>query len=316
MFMHIVDICEVAYDRDCWRAYLGAFAADAPRYLSVFARRLCDQAGADHGRYREMVERDPFSAVDLLVEPGRLDLDADRHVERLRAGGVTRQVVHGGMWKVPDGTVNDRVAASVAGRPELRFWAGISLKDAAAAEREVIRAHRELGATGLSIIPFLDDTDILRDEFTPVFAYAEREHLPVWVHCGQNFASARRLDSCGWRHVDRLAGRHPELRIVAGHGGWPWMTEMAAVAQRHRHVYLDSSTHRATAMTAPGYGWEPVLARVEGPLRRKVVFGSTTWVSGRTTGELAGEFTGLGLSEDALSAWLSGNAARLLGAGA
>ncbi|MFF5986533.1 amidohydrolase family protein [Prauserella flavalba] len=313
--MHIVDICEVAYDRDCWRAYLGAFAADAPRYLSVFARRLCDQAGADPGRYRETVERDPFSAVDLLVEPGRLGLDVGEHVERLSADGVTCQVVHGGMWKIPGGTVNDRVAALVDGRTELRFWAGISLKDASAAEREAVRSHRELGATGFSIIPFLDEADVLSEAFTPVFAYAERERLPVWIHCGQNFATARPVDSCSWWQLDRLAGRHPALRIVAGHGGWPWLGEMAAVAQRHQHVYLDSSTHRASAMRTPGYGWEPVLARVEGPLRRKVLFGSTTWVSGRSAGELAGEFAGLGLTDTALQAWLSGNASRLLEAG-
>lgn len=308
-----IDICEVAYDRECWRAYLRAFADDAPGYLGIFGRRLCAAAGADWPTYRRALAEDASRAVELLVEPGNLDVDADRHVKELRAQGVVHQVLHGGMWSVPGGVVNDRVAALACGHDELEFWAGLSLRDPQSAEKELRRAHQDLDAGGLSIIPFLDAVDILQPEFEPLFAYAETEQLPAWIHCGQNFAASRPVDSCGWRHIDRLAARHPHLTIIAGHGGWPWLSEMTAVAQRHRNVYIDSSTHRASAMTTPGYGWEPVLARANGPLRRKLLFGSTTWVSGRTAGELAAEFTALGLSESTLRAWLAGNAARVLG---
>jgi predicted TIM-barrel fold metal-dependent hydrolase len=263
----VVDICEIAYDADSWRAYLGAFAAGSPRYLHVFARRLCDQAAADHDRYRQVLNRDPLAAIDILIEPGLLDVDVPRHLETMRAQNVVHQIWYGGMWKVPGGTVNDRVSQLVAGRPELRFWAGVTLKDPVAASEEMRRAHEDLRASGLSIIPFLDNVDVLGDDVAPVFAYAEAAGLPIWIHCGQSFASNRPLDACTWRDVDRLATRHPDLVLIAGHGGWPWMMEMAAVAQRHRNVYIDSSTHRASGMAQPGYGWEPVLARTDGALR-------------------------------------------------
>lgn len=309
----IVDICEIAYDSDSWRAYLRAFASEAPHYLHAFARRLCEQAGADVDLYVATLRDDPYKAVDLLVAAGRLDLDAERHVQELRAQGVTHQAIYGGMWAVPGGNVNDRVAATAVGRPELSFWAGISLRDAVAAERELRRAHQTLGATGLSVIPFLDDADVLDPAFTPVFSYAADAGLLMWIHCGMSFASTKPIDACSWREVDRLAGRHPELVIIVGHGGWPWMTEMAAVAQRHRNVYLDSSTHRGSAMAGSGYGWEPVLARADGVLRRKLLFGSVTWVSGLTPRQLADEIVALDLQALTTKAWLGENAARLLG---
>ncbi|WP_280334807.1 amidohydrolase family protein [Nocardia wallacei] len=309
----IVDVCEVVYDLPSWRGYLRAFAADAPSYLRIFARRLCEQADADLSRYRRVLDEDPFAAVDVLLEPERLDVDVRKQARILSEQGVIAQVVHGGMWETGDGTVNDHVAKLTAQVPELQFWAGLSLKDASAAMTELRRAHTDLDATGLSLIPFLDAVDVLDPRFAPIFEYAQREELPLWIHCGQNFAAARPIDSCTWRHIDGLAARYPGLVLVAGHGGWPWMSEMAAVAQRQRNVYLDSSTHRGSAMAGHGYGWEPVLSRADGVLRRKLLFGSTTWVNGISTQALAEEIATLGLAEPTVTAWLAGNAARLLG---
>ena len=35
----------------------------------------------------------------------------------------------------------------------------------------------------------------------------------------------------------------PELRLVAGHIGWPWTDEMIAVAAKHPNVWIDTSAH-------------------------------------------------------------------------
>ncbi|XVQ15171.1 amidohydrolase family protein [Spirillospora sp. CA-255316] len=309
----VVDVCEVAYDEACWHAYLTNLAGEAPGYLRLFGARLCRLAGLDLPAYRQVVERDPFAAAEELARAGGLTVDFDRHVAALRAQGVVAQVVHGGMWKIPGGNVNDRLAELAAGRPELHFWAGLGLKVPEDAQRELHRAHRELGARGVSLVPFLDDVDVLDPQYAPVFGYAERHRLPVWIHCGNHLAVDRPLDCFSWWHLDRLAARHPELVLIAGHGGWPWLAEMAAVAQRHPHVYLDSSTHRGAAMAKPGYGWEPVLARADTTLRSKLLFGSTTWTTGRTPRELAGEFAALGLRPETVSAWVGGNGARLFG---
>lgn len=312
----VIDVCEVVFDAPSWRAYLTSFVTAAPRYLRVFGGRLCRLAGVDRDAYRAALERDPHEAIELLIAGGRLDVDPDAHVAALRAQGVRRQVIHGGPWATPSGNVNDHVAAIAAGRPELVFWAGLSLRDPDAAVRELERSRDELGAQGLSLIPFVDQVDPGGPELEPIFAAAEDAGLPVWLHCGNHFGAAE-LEISTWRQLDRLAERHPRLVLVAGHGGWPWMTEMVAVLRRQPNVYVDSSSHPAAIVTRPGSGWDPLLAHLEGPLARQVLFGTTTWVTGQTAGALGDQLDAAlrahGVPDRDVRSWLHDNAARLLG---
>src|SRR5947209_1137952 len=52
-------------------------------------------------------------------------------------------------------------------------------------------------------------------------------------------------------YVDRVAVDFPELRIVAGHIGWPWTEEMIAIAQKHPNVWIDTSAHVAKHFPPP-----------------------------------------------------------------
>lgn len=312
----VIDVCEVVFDAPSWRAYLSSFVPVAPRYLRVFGGRLCRIAGVDRADYRAALERDPYEAIELLIASGRLDVDPDAHVAGLRAQGVHRQVIHGGPWPTSSGNVNDHVAAIAAGRPELVFWAGLSLRDPQAAVRELERCRDELGATGISLIPFVDQVDPGGPELEPIFAAAEASGLPVWLHSGNHFGAAE-LEISNWRQLDRIAERHPDLVLIAGHGGWPWMTEIVAVLRRQPNVYVDSSSHPAAVITRPGSGWDPLLAHLEGPLARQVLFGATSWVTGQTVGVLADQLDAAlrahGLADHDVRAWLHDNAARLLG---
>jgi uncharacterized protein len=39
-------------------------------------------------------------------------------------------------------------------------------------------------------------------------------------------------------YIDDLARQFPKLKIVAGHGCWPWVTQILAVAFKHKNLYL------------------------------------------------------------------------------
>ncbi|MBW1708005.1 MAG: amidohydrolase family protein [Deltaproteobacteria bacterium] len=43
--------------------------------------------------------------------------------------------------------------------------------------------------------------------------------------------------------LDDIALYFPELRIVGGHTGWPWVEEMIAMAWKHPNVYIGTSMH-------------------------------------------------------------------------
>jgi predicted TIM-barrel fold metal-dependent hydrolase len=70
-------------------------------------------------------------------------------------------------------------------------------------------------------------------------------------------------------YVDQFALDFPELVIVAGHIGYPWIEEMIAVARKREHVYIDTS-----AYTARRYPRELVAYMQSRGGRQKVLFGS------------------------------------------
>ena len=68
--------------------------------------------------------------------------------------------------------------------------------------------------------------------------------------------------------VDRLATRYPGLTIICGHGCWPYVQQIIAVAFKHRNVYVSPDMY----MFAPGGG--AYVDAANGMLRGQMLFGS------------------------------------------
>ena len=303
----VVDACSLVYDHDCWERYLRRLAAYAPEYLKVFAHSFTRYFGADPEEFRRQLRHGPDRAVAVLLAGARPPFDLDDHLARRRAAGIVSEIAMG----IPG--FNERVAAFAAAAPgRIHAWAALSLRGDAAEAVAELKSCLDLGMTGLCIIPFLDGVDVLEPRFAPVFELAAAERLGLWLHSGHHFATARPLDISGWRQLDTLAGRYPELTIVAGHAGWPWVRECVAVASRHDNVMLEFSSHRAKHMPLPGSGWESLLFFAATSLKHKVMFGSSTWVSTVSDEILIDEVRALGLGPEVTENWLHGNARRLL----
>lgn len=309
-----VDLCAIHFDAPGWRGYLSWLGAEVPSYLKVFGPRLCMRAGADLAVYEAALARGDQAAIDVLVAAGGLQVDVDDYAAQLRDWRI-RSVVHGGEWPVEGwGTGNELVAAMAHRHPDVyTAFAGVSLRDPDRALKEIERLHAGLAIAGVSLTPFIDDADVSAAGLERFFGSLQDLGLPVWLHTGQNFARNRPLASTTWEHVDAIARSFPELPVIVGHGGWPWIREVVALCQRHPNVYVECSTHRASTMSRSGSGWEPLLLHARGSIRDKVLFGSTTWTTSKSQRELADEVEGLGLGTQTTGAWLHGNAEAALG---
>ncbi len=312
----LIDLCGIVFDAECWEAYLRGFADGSPDYLRVFAGRFAVITGLDGVELARLAEADPHAAVDALVATGAFGTDIDEHVRALTRDDVRMQVIVGLTAPLPSGgTVNDRVAGFAARHPDrLQAWAGLTLAgtDPGSAAAELRRCVVDRGMRGAAISHFIEDADPLGDESRAVYAEAERLDVPLWIHTGHNLSTRVPPDVCTWRELDAIARAHPNLRIVAGHGGWPWIHEMVSVCQRHPNVYLEFSSFRPSQMAQPGSGWEPLLSHGASTIRSKVLFGSIDWIHGMTPRSLADEVEALAISPRVARAWLHDNAARML----
>jgi predicted TIM-barrel fold metal-dependent hydrolase len=75
----------------------------------------------------------------------------------------------------------------------------------------------------------------------PLWSYATDHGLPVLLHTGTTFVAQAPLEYTLPRHLDPVATRFPEVRMILAHLGHPYEGECIAVIRKHPHVYSDIS---------------------------------------------------------------------------
>ncbi len=108
-------------------------------------------------------------------------------------------------------------------------------------QQELEYGHQELGLCGVKLMSMyagFRPSDPLLD---PLWEYTSRHGLPVLLHTGTTFISQAPLEQTLPRHLDDVAIRFPEQRIIMAHLGHPFEGECVAVIRKHPHVYADVS---------------------------------------------------------------------------
>ncbi|MEV4182417.1 amidohydrolase family protein [Streptosporangium canum] len=74
--------------------------------------------------------------------------------------------------------------------------------------------------------------------------------------------------------LDQVACDFPDLKLIACHAGWPWVTEYCAVARRHPTVYLEFGALAPKYVAKAGTGWDALFGMMRNVLRDQVLYGS------------------------------------------
>ena len=151
-------------------------------------------------------------------------------------------IVFGGKAKLSGLWVDDQyVAAYVAAHAD-RLIGFLSVDPTQEGwQDELRRGHRELGLKGIKLLPMYAGFYPHDERLDPLWRYAEEHRLPVLLHTGTTFISQAPLDCTLPRHLDAVARRFPEVKIVMGHLGHPYEGECVAVIRKHPNVYADVS---------------------------------------------------------------------------
>ena len=100
---------------------------------------------------------------------------------------------------------------------------------------------KELGCVGVSMGPWTHRLATDDNLYYPIYAKCSELGVPVVLHCSVSFDRGAQLDLEHPRRIDAIATAFPDLKIVASHGGWPWVLELIAVAWRHPTVFIELS---------------------------------------------------------------------------
>ena len=228
------------------------------------------------------------------------------YVEMLARAGIVRAV--------PFGTGNDEVAELLRDYPD-RFigLARISGLQGMRGVRELERRVREQRFHALGVSALVDGIPASDRRYYPLYAKAVELDIPVRIYSSMNYATDRPYDLGHPRHLDQVAIDFPELTIIGGLGGWPWVNEMVALVRRHPKLYLDTSAHRAKYLGQSGSGWEMLMQFGNTLIQDKVLVGLSAGLVGQLHETLIQEYLALPLKDTVKDKWLYRNAARVFG---
>ena len=111
------------------------------------------------------------------------------------------------------------------------------------------------------------------ERLDPLWKYAAQHGLPVLLHTGTTFVAQAPLECTLPRHLDRVATRFPDVKLILAHLGHPYEGECVAVIRKHPNAYADiSALHYRpfqfyhSLMLVQEYGvWDKVLFGTDYP---------------------------------------------------
>lgn len=171
--------------------------------------------------------------LDLSVRLADYSAQAPLEVHTVVFGGKARL---SGLW------VDDRYIADYVAQAPDRLLGFLSVDPTQDGwERELRIGHEELGLRGIKLLPMYAGFMPQDERLDPLWRYAVAHGLPVLLHTGTTFVAQAPLECTLPRHLDTVAIRYPECKIVLAHLGHPYEGECVAVIRKHPNVYADIS---------------------------------------------------------------------------
>jgi len=208
-------------------------------------------------------------------------------------------------------TPNNKVAEFVATNPDRFMYMGaVDPHKGMKAVRELEHYAKEYDMKCLTIEPCFHKLKSNDKLYYPIYAKCVELDLPIWIHTSINFVPSISMDFGRPIYLDEVAGHFPELKIIAGHGGWPWVNELMGVLWRHENVYADTAALNPKYLEAEGSGWDTFLRYGNTLLKDKILYASA-WPALDLKSSVD-QIKALSIKDEVKIKWLGGNARKLL----
>ena len=203
-----------------------------------------------------------------------MDLTVTYDAYRATAPNDTITIVFGGKAKLSGLWVDDQHVAKYVAADPARLIGFLSVDPTQPGWEEELRfGHQFLGLRGIKLLSMYAGYRPDDSRLDPLWQYATKHRLPVLLHTGTTFVAQAPLECTLPRHLDVVATRFPEVRIIMAHLGHPYEGEAIVTARKHPHVYCDiSALHYRpfqfyhSLMLVQEYGiWDKVLFGTDYP---------------------------------------------------
>jgi len=242
-------------------------------------------------RWTERVSADLLPSVESTV---RAMDEADVDIALLSA------------WCGPEGDLisNEEVSGQIAAAPtRFRGLASVDLYHPMAAVRDIRRWVDGKTFVGVRVVPWLWDLPPNDRRYYPIYAACVEAGVPFCTQIGHTGPLKRSETGRLIPYLEDVLLDFPELVIVAGHVGFPWLDELTTLTVKFPNFYVDTSAYVLHRLPPAFVAW------MKGIGKSRVMFG-TNWPMLAPRQCLEG-LSGLALSKELSDMFLAGNARRV-----
>ena len=209
-------------------------------------------------------------------------------------------------WYSPAGPLitNEEVARQIDAAPDrFRGLASADIRRPAEAVRQLRSWLDDDRFVGVRIVPWLWEEPPTDRRFYPVYVACVEAGVPLCTQIGHT--GPLRPSDTGRLipHLERVMLDFPELVVVGGHVGYPWIDEVVSMTVKFPGFHVDTSAYAVHRLPSP------FVDHLRGLGRDRVLFG-TNWPMLSPARCLAG-LDHLGLDDEGRHRFLEGNARRV-----
>lgn len=209
-------------------------------------------------------------------------------------------------WFGPDGPLitNEEVAAQIDAAPgRFRGLASADLRDPMNAVRELRKWVDGKRFVGVRLVPWLWDLPPNDRRYYPIYAACIDLGVPFCTQIGHTGPLKRSETGRLIPYLEDVLLDFPELIVVGGHVGFPWLDELVTLTVKFPNFYADTSAYTLSRLPAAFVDY------MRGLGGRRVMFG-TNWPMISPSKALEG-LPSLNLTPEGQEAFLSGNARKV-----
>lgn len=176
-------------------------------------------------------------------------------------------------WHAPTGSLitNEEVAEQINAAPDrFRGLATVDLSRPMEAVREVRRWVDGSRFVGVRVVPWLWDLPPNHRSFYPVYAACVDAGVPLCTQVGHTGPLKSSETGRFIPYLEDVLLDFPELVVVGGHVGYPWLDELTSLTFKFPNLHVDTSAY-ALHRLPPAF-----VDYMRGAGRDRVMFG-TNW---------------------------------------
>ncbi|MCH6264311.1 MULTISPECIES: amidohydrolase family protein [Neobacillus] len=248
-------------------------------YRLLFGKKWAQLAGMSKEEFFQKAQQQSVDAVmrDVYAKLEE-EFSMDKFLNMLSESNIVYHAIHN-MDYGRDGSEppadHDYVAEILKKYPG-RFigFAGYNPHKGTESLKTVRKALTEQGYKAVVIPPYEHGVKADDRKYYPLYALCDELNIPIWIHSSINYY---RQTSVFLDHPSNLEAPlmdFKNLKIIAGHGGWPWVPDLIAMLLKYENLYVDTSAFRPKYIAEPNTGWDMFMYYANSLIQDKIVFGS------------------------------------------